>query len=238
MVMGGIVPVVNVPGVTPGHLVLDGPTLAKIFLGDIKAWNDPAIAKLNPSVKLPAQPILVVHRSDGSGTTFNFTNYLDKVSGNRKLGPPPRSNGQWDPTAAAAALKFFARTYVHGAKMAEELDYVPMPASVVTSIEKVWSDEIKDAKCKTAFHRNALNIQSGGGRNAPSPYAVLMQGITPFPSVGVTASTLLWQSALAPFRACARYHSSCVKLRLRFNLPQPGVSIIRAAPHTSMRFNL
>jgi phosphate transport system substrate-binding protein len=80
MVMAGIVPVVNVPGVTPGQLVLDGPTLAKIFLGDVKAWNDPAIAKLNPSVKLPSQPILVVHRSDGSGTTFNFTNYLDKVS--------------------------------------------------------------------------------------------------------------------------------------------------------------
>jgi phosphate transport system substrate-binding protein len=80
MVMGGIVPVLNVAGIAPGQLVLDGPTLAKIFLGEIKTWNDPAIAKLNPSAKLPSQAILVVHRSDGSGTTFNFTNYLDKVS--------------------------------------------------------------------------------------------------------------------------------------------------------------
>jgi phosphate transport system substrate-binding protein len=250
MVMGGIVPVVNVPGIAPGQLVLDGPTLAKIFLGDIKAWNDPAIAKLNPSLKLPLQLILVVHRSDGSGTTFNFTNYLDKVSlewksnvgsatsvewpvgigakGNEgvannvgqargtigyveyayakqnnltyakminKAGQTvsptseafqaaaanadwnsvpgfgvilsdqpgaaswPMTAGTWilmpkhpqDPTAAAAALKFFAWAYAHGAKMAEELDYVPMPASVVTSIEKVWSDEIKDANAKPLF---------------------------------------------------------------------------------------
>src|SRR5262252_7355617 len=84
MVMGGIVPVVNLTGVTPGELILDGPTLAKIFLGDIKTWNDPAIAKLNPSAKFPSQAIAVVHRSDGSGTTFNFTDYLQKVSADWK----------------------------------------------------------------------------------------------------------------------------------------------------------
>ncbi|MGC2114881.1 MAG: phosphate ABC transporter substrate-binding protein PstS, partial [Pseudolabrys sp.] len=70
MVMGGIVPVVNLDGVKPGDLTIDGPTLAKIFLGDIKTWDDPAIKKLNPSVKLPNQAIAIVHRSDGSGTTF------------------------------------------------------------------------------------------------------------------------------------------------------------------------
>src|SRR5690242_4256395 len=80
MVMGGIVPVVNIEGVKSGDLVLDGPTLAKIFLGEIKTWNDPAIAKLNPSAKLPSQPIAVVHRSDGSGTTYNFAYYLAEVS--------------------------------------------------------------------------------------------------------------------------------------------------------------
>jgi phosphate transport system substrate-binding protein len=80
MVMGGIVPVINLDGITPGQLVLDGPTLAKIFLGDIKVWNDPAIQKLNPDAKLPGSAILVVRRSDGSGTTFNFTDYLQKVS--------------------------------------------------------------------------------------------------------------------------------------------------------------
>src|SRR5712675_315310 len=80
MVMGGIVPVVNIDGIKSGDLVIDGPTLAKIFLGEIKTWNDPAIAKLNPSAKLPSQPIAVVHRSDGSGTTFVFTDYLSKMS--------------------------------------------------------------------------------------------------------------------------------------------------------------
>jgi phosphate transport system substrate-binding protein len=80
MVMGGIVPVINLDGITPGQMVLDGQTLAKIFLGDIKVWNDPAIQKLNPDVKLPGSAILVVRRSDGSGTTFNFTDYLQKVS--------------------------------------------------------------------------------------------------------------------------------------------------------------
>ena len=80
MVMGGIVPVVNLDGVKPGELVLDGPTLAKIFLGDITKWNDPAIQKLDPGVKLPDLAIAVIHRADGSGTTFNFTNYLSKVS--------------------------------------------------------------------------------------------------------------------------------------------------------------
>src|SRR6476659_437515 len=79
-VIGGDVPVVNLEGVKSGDLKLDGPTLAKIFMGEIKTWNDPAIVKLNPSAKLSAQPIVVVHRSDGSGTTFIWTDYLSKVS--------------------------------------------------------------------------------------------------------------------------------------------------------------
>jgi len=80
MVMGGIVPVVNVPGIKPGALVLDGPTLANIFLGEIKSWDDPAIAKLNAGLNLPKQAIAIVHRSDGSGTTYNFAYYLAEVS--------------------------------------------------------------------------------------------------------------------------------------------------------------
>lgn len=79
-VIGGIVPIVNVEGVESGELKLDGPTIAKIFMGDIKKWNDPAITALNSGVKLPDTAITVVHRSDGSGTTYNFTNYLSKVS--------------------------------------------------------------------------------------------------------------------------------------------------------------
>jgi phosphate transport system substrate-binding protein len=79
-VMGGVLPVLNVPGIESGQLKLDGPTLAAIYLGKIAKWDDPAIRKLNPDLKLPAQAITVVHRSDGSGTTFIFTSYLNMVS--------------------------------------------------------------------------------------------------------------------------------------------------------------
>ena len=73
MVMGGIVPVLNLDGFGQNDLVIDGPTLARIFLGQVKTWDDAALKKLNPSAKLPSQAIAVVHRSDGSGTTFNLT---------------------------------------------------------------------------------------------------------------------------------------------------------------------
>jgi phosphate transport system substrate-binding protein len=79
-VMGGILPVVNVEGIEPGQLRFTGPLLADIYLGKTKRWNDPRIAAVNPGVALPDQAITVVHRSDGSGTTFNWVNYLSKVS--------------------------------------------------------------------------------------------------------------------------------------------------------------
>ncbi|HLS17593.1 MAG TPA: phosphate ABC transporter substrate-binding protein PstS [Paenalcaligenes sp.] len=79
-VIGGIVPVVNLPGVGPGELRLTGPLLADIYLGKITRWDDPAIQEINPDLDLPARSIVVVHRSDGSGTTFNWTNYLAQVS--------------------------------------------------------------------------------------------------------------------------------------------------------------
>lgn len=79
-VIGAVVPVVNLDGIKSNELVLDGVTIANIYLGKIKKWDDAAIAKLNPAVKLPSTAITVVRRSDGSGTTFNFTNYLSKVS--------------------------------------------------------------------------------------------------------------------------------------------------------------
>jgi phosphate transport system substrate-binding protein len=80
MVMGGVVPVVNIEGVQPGQMKLTGAVLADIYLGKISKWNDPRIASLNSDLKLPDQAITVVHRADGSGTTFIFTNYLSKVS--------------------------------------------------------------------------------------------------------------------------------------------------------------
>lgn len=84
MVMGAIVPVVNIEGVKPGEMVFDGETLAGIYLGKITKWDDAAIKKLNPNLKLPSEAITVVRRSDGSGTTFNFTNYLAKASADWK----------------------------------------------------------------------------------------------------------------------------------------------------------
>ena len=79
-VMGAVVPVVNIPGVQAGSVKLTGPILADIFLGKVTNWNDPVIAAVNPGVAFPSLKITVVHRSDGSGTTFNFVNYLSKVS--------------------------------------------------------------------------------------------------------------------------------------------------------------
>lgn len=247
MVMGGIVPVVNLEGITPGQLVLDGPTLGDIFLGKITNWNDAAIQKLNPDAKLPDQAIAVVHRSDGSGTTFNFAYYLadvnadwkSKVGVNTALEWPvgigakgnegvannvsnakgsigyveyayakqnklshtnminkagksvaptmenfqaAAANADWkskpgygvilanepgdnswpmtaatwilihktpqDTAAATEALKFFAWAYAKGTKMAEELDYVPMPANVAIDVRKMWAADIKDASGK------------------------------------------------------------------------------------------
>jgi phosphate transport system substrate-binding protein len=255
MLMGGIVPVVNVEGLAPGELVLDGPTLANIFLGEVKTWDDPAIKKLNPNAKLPSQPIAVVHRSDGSGTSFNFTFYLSQVSADWKskvganqsvewpagigakgnegvsnnvsqtkgsigyveyayalqnkltytkltnkdgkvVAPASAAfqaaaaNADWNSVpgygvilanqpgaeswpmtaatfilipkkpdnapAASEALKFFAWAYAKGDKMAEELDYVPMPKKVVSEIEKVWATEIKDAGGKPLFAESAM----------------------------------------------------------------------------------
>ncbi|CCD93080.1 high-affinity phosphate transport protein (ABC superfamily, peri_bind) [Bradyrhizobium sp. ORS 375] len=242
MVMGGIVPVVNLEGVKPGEMVLDGETLANIYLGKITKWDDAAIKKLNPSVKLPSDAIAVVRRSDGSGTTFNFTYYLSEasadwkskvgfntavewpvgvgakgnegVSGNisqtknsigyveyayakqnkltytgmiNKAGKTVQptveafqaaaANADWakapgyyvilanqpgdkswpmtaatfilmhkeptDKAASAEAIKFFKWSFEKGDKMAEELDYIPMPDSVVKLIEKTWSADIK-----------------------------------------------------------------------------------------------
>jgi len=248
-VMGGIVPVINLEGIAANELTIDGPTLAKIYLGEIKTWDDAAIKKLNPQAKLPSTPIVVVHRSDGSGTTFIFTNYLSKASndwqgkvgsntavewptgigakGNEgvannvgqakgaigyvetayakqnkltttkminKDGKTVAANGEtiaaaaagadwakapgfymiltdepgaaaWpiagatfilvpkqpkDVAAAAEALKFFAWAYKNGDAMASELDYVPMPDSVVKTIQESWA-AIKSADGKPVF---------------------------------------------------------------------------------------
>ncbi|NYZ63900.1 phosphate ABC transporter substrate-binding protein PstS [Luteimonas deserti] len=93
--IGGVVPVFNVEGLQPGQLRLTGAVLADIFLGKIGTWNDPAIAGLNPGVALPSGKISIVHRSDGSGTTFNFSNYLSKVNPDWKSRVGEGTSVQW-----------------------------------------------------------------------------------------------------------------------------------------------
>jgi len=94
-VLGGVVPVVNLDGVAPSTLLLDGATLAKIFGGEVKRWDDAAIKALNPNAKLPAQAIAVVHRADGSGTTFIFTDYLSKTNADWKSKVGANTAVQW-----------------------------------------------------------------------------------------------------------------------------------------------
>lgn len=93
--IGGVVPVVNIEGLEGGKLRLSGALLADIFLGKVKTWNDPAIVAANPGVKLPDGKITLVHRSDGSGTTFNFSNYLSKVSPDWKAKVGEGTSVQW-----------------------------------------------------------------------------------------------------------------------------------------------
>jgi phosphate transport system substrate-binding protein len=95
IVVGGIVPVVNIAGLDAGKLKLTGPILADIYQGKIKNWNDPAIVKVNPGLNLPGAAIAAVHRSDGSGTTFNFTHYLSQVSPTWKSGPGEGKTVNW-----------------------------------------------------------------------------------------------------------------------------------------------
>lgn len=113
-VMGGVTLVMNVPGVPSGKLKLDGPTAANIFRGAIYKWNDPAVARLNPGVTLPNLAITVAHRSDGSGTTYAFTNYLAKQSadfkrevgtGNTVNWPANAVGGKGNPGVAANVQK-------------------------------------------------------------------------------------------------------------------------------------
>jgi phosphate transport system substrate-binding protein len=237
MVMGGVVPVVNLSGVKPGELKLDGKVLAGMYLGTITNWNDKAIAALNPGMTLPDKAIATVHRSDGSGTNFIFTHYLSSIDPDFKskigentsvefpgglggkgnegvaalaartdgaigyveyayalqnkmtyallknkdgafVAPSAASfqaaaaNADWSkapgfyllltdqpgkeswpitgatfilmhhqqdkPANAAEVLSFFDWAYHNGGQMAEQLDYVPMPAAVISAVEASW----------------------------------------------------------------------------------------------------
>ncbi len=95
VVIGAIIPVVSIPGIAPGQIKFTGPVLADIFLGKIKKWNDPELKAINPGLKLPDAAINVVHRSDGSGTTFNFVHYLSQESAEWKAKVGEGTSVQW-----------------------------------------------------------------------------------------------------------------------------------------------
>ncbi|MCK1280826.1 phosphate ABC transporter substrate-binding protein PstS [Bradyrhizobium sp. 61] len=95
IVIGGVVPVVNIDGVKPGQIRFTGQMLADIYLGKLRSWNDPAIRAINPDIRLPNTAITVVHRTDGSGTSFNWSNYLSKVSPQWKTSVGEGTSVEW-----------------------------------------------------------------------------------------------------------------------------------------------
>ena len=111
-VIGGVVPVVNLPGIEAGKLRLTGPLLADIYLGKVTRWDDPAIAAANPGLALPAEKINVVRRSDGSGTTFNFTNYLSKASADWKAQVGEGTTVNWIATSVGGKGNEGVASYV------------------------------------------------------------------------------------------------------------------------------
>ena len=187
MVMGGIVPVLNVEGIKSGDLVFDGPTLAKIFLGSITKWDDPAIKALNPSAKLPATAIAVVHRSDGSGTTFNFTNYLSKVSPDWKSKVGESSAVEW-PVGLGAKGNEGVANNVMGTKNA--IGYVESAyakQNKLVTADMMNKDGKKVAPVPAAFEAAAA---SADWKNAPGFYLLLTDqpGAASWP---ITASTFI-----------------------------------------------
>jgi phosphate transport system substrate-binding protein len=249
-IMGGVVTIINLDGVAPGQMKLTGPVIADIYLGKITKWNAPAIVALNPGMKLPGDEITVVHRADGSGTSFLFTDYLSKTSPefNTKVGPgaavkwavgvggkgnegvaanvqrikgsigyvewayakknkithtqlqnkeghfmqpsddsfkAAAAGAEWSKTPGFAivltnqagkeswpitgvsfilmhktqadaakgkeVLKFFDWAYKNGEAMAVDLDYVPMPQSVVKLVEGAWKLQLKDTAGKSIY---------------------------------------------------------------------------------------
>ena len=123
-VIGGVVPIVNIDGIKPGQLQLDGKMLADIYLGEISKWNDPTIKAMNPELKLPDAAITTVFRSDGSGTTFNFTDYLAKVSSDWKDKIGVDKTVKWPTSATGAGGKGNEGVSSYVTRMKNSIGYV------------------------------------------------------------------------------------------------------------------
>jgi phosphate transport system substrate-binding protein len=157
MVMGGIVPVVNLEGIKPGEIVLDGATVANIFLGNIKTWDDAAIKKLNPDVKLPSAAIAVVHRSDGSGTTYNFTYYLSAVSADWKSKVGTEKAVEWPVGIGAKGNEGVANNVAQTAGSIGYVEYAYAKQNKLTFTDMMNKDGKKVAPTSEAFAAAAAN---------------------------------------------------------------------------------
>ena len=186
-VMGGIVPVINLDGVAAGEVVIDGPSLAKIFLGEIKAWNDPALVKLNPSVKLPETAIAVVHRSDGSGTSFNFTDYLSKVSEDWKSKVGSAAAVEWPVGLAAKGNEGVANTVTQTKGSIGYVEYAYAKQNKMNYAKMVNRDGKIVAPAMESFQAAAANADWA---NSPGYYQILTNepGAASWP---ITAATFI-----------------------------------------------
>src|SRR6266542_5825900 len=156
-VMGGDVPVVNIEGVKSGDLKLDGDTLAKIFLGEITSWDDAAIRKLNPNAKLPSQAIAVVHRSDGSGTTFIFTDYLSKVSADWKSKIGANTSVEWPAGIGAKGNEGVANNVAQTKGSIGYVEYAYAKQNKLTFIKMLNKDGKTVAPTAATFQAAAAN---------------------------------------------------------------------------------
>jgi phosphate transport system substrate-binding protein len=169
-VIGGDVPVVNLNGIKPGELVLDGPALAKIFLGEITSWDDPAIKKLNPKAKLPSQAIVVVHRSDGSGTTFIWTNYLSKVSDDWKTKVGASTAVEWPTGIGAKGNEGVANNVTQTKGAIGYLEYAYVKQNNMTYVDLINKAGKAVAPSAESFQAAAA---SADWANAPGFYQIL-----------------------------------------------------------------
>ena len=156
-VVGGDVPVVNLDGIGPNDLVLDGPTLANIFLGKITKWDDPAIKKLNPNAKLPSNAIVVVHRSDGSGTTFIFTDYLSKVSPDWKSNVGASTSVEWPVGIGAKGNEGVANNVAQTKGAIGYVEYAYALENKMASVKMINKDGKAVAANAAAFQAAAAN---------------------------------------------------------------------------------
>ena len=187
MVMGGIVPAINLDGIKAGDITIDGPTLANIFLGKIAKWNDPAIAKLNPDVKMPDAAIVVVHRSDGSGTTFNFTNYLSKVSADWKSKVGENTAVEWPTGLGAKGNEGVANNVANTKGAIGYIEYAYAKQNNLTTTKMVNKDGKVVAPTVPAFQAAAANAEWD---KAPGFYQILTDEPGPA-SWPLTAATFI-----------------------------------------------